>query len=100
MGTGEHTHSDEFDGLLRSNALKRRALRETNARVGGRGGSQRRRQGRVRPPSPEPYFRSRVIKANIRCRNAVILHIVDRIFFPDTVNMEVYESVAGGEAEK
>ena len=79
-GTSEHNHNDQFDGLMQRLARRRRARNTANAR------STR----AIRPQSPELYLRANVSKANVECEGGTILHLVDRVMFPDEFNEDKY----------
>ena len=92
LGTGEHTHTDQFDGLVRNTIGLRKARDRATMRVNARKQGRRlpKQHGRPRQPSPEPYLRAKVLRANVKCRNAVIVHVIDRVLFPDMLNLEMY----------
>jgi hypothetical protein len=77
-GTSEHTRTDEFEGLIRRNAMKRRARDPFRSAT---------RPMMPRLGSPVPQMRAKVLKQNIRCAGGTVLHLVDRILFPDEFAM-------------
>jgi len=79
-GTSEHYHSDQFDGLMQRLARRRQARNTAHAK------SLKIR----RPQSPELYLRARVTKANVKCAGGTIIHVVDRVMFPDEFNEDKY----------
>lgn len=79
-GTSEHYHNDQFDGLLRRIARRRQARNTANAK-----------SVRIaRPQSPELYLRAKIVKANVECAGGTILHLVDRVMFPDEFAEDKY----------
>ena len=47
----------------------------------------RKRHGHLIVEDAEPITAARVIQANVWCQGGTVLHLVDRILFPDELNM-------------
>ncbi len=45
--------------------------------------------GHVIKDDPEPLSCARVIRANVWCQGGTVLHLVDKILFPDELNMKI-----------